>query len=99
MATKLLTSPTGKRQVADDYSLFMTSWINLNIHDWFFHSFSNTDFYTAKWGPGKKDTFKLRKTIFDDEGFAANTETPWSASTAALLFLLSDDPSLLEGPS
>ena len=77
MAEKLLKSQTGARQVAPGYSLFMTSWINLQIHDWFFHNFSDTDPYKLQWGPEKDDIFLLRRTVKDADGFASNTETPW----------------------
>ena len=77
MAEKLLKSQTGARHVAPAYSLFMTSWINLQIHDWFFHEFSATESYKVQWGPKKDDTFVLRKTVKDADGYAANTETPW----------------------
>lgn len=49
----------------------------LQIHDWFFHEFTDDNPWTMKWGPGKKDTFQLRRTIIDKNGHAINTETPW----------------------
>ena len=52
---------------------------HLQIHDWFFHEFSDTESYKVKWGPKADNTFRLRKTIKDAEGYAANTETPWRA--------------------
>lgn len=55
----------------------MSTWINLNIHDWFFHEFADEEPWTLKYGPGKTDTFKLRRTIIDENGHALNTETPW----------------------
>ena len=58
-------------------SLFMSTWISLQIHDWFFHDFTDDEPWTLKYGPGKKDTFKLRRTIIDEDGHALNTETPW----------------------
>ncbi len=57
----------------------MTSWINLQIHDWFFHEFSDTESYKVQWGPRADNTFLLRKTVKDADGYAANTETPWYA--------------------
>ncbi|KAK9836328.1 hypothetical protein WJX81_005572 [Elliptochloris bilobata] len=77
IAEKLLKSQTGKRNVAPDYSLFMTSWINLQIHDWFNHNVTDEDPYKVQWGPNDEDIFKLRKTVFDSEGIADNIETPW----------------------
>jgi hypothetical protein len=47
------------------------------IHDWFFHEFTDDAPWTLKWGPGKKDTFKLKRTIINENGHAINTETPW----------------------
>ncbi|KAK9827996.1 hypothetical protein WJX81_006931 [Elliptochloris bilobata] len=77
VAEKLLKSQTGARSVASGYSLFMTSWINLQIHDWLFHNFSDEDPYKLQWGPNPNDTFLLRRTVFDSEGHAVNIETPW----------------------
>lgn len=78
IAEKLLKSPDGaKRQTADIYNLWMTSWINFNLHDWVFHDHVPEDPYIMRWGPKETDTFKLRRTKFDDEGFSTNTETPW----------------------
>lgn len=34
IAEKLLKSSTGVRATGEPYSLFMTIWINLQIHDW-----------------------------------------------------------------
>ena len=35
IAEKLLKSPTGVRATGEPFSLFMTIWINLQIHDWY----------------------------------------------------------------
>ena len=35
VAEKLLKSPTGVRATGEPYSLFMTIWINMQIHDWY----------------------------------------------------------------
>ena len=55
----------------------MVAFGRLQIHDWFFHEFSDTESYKVKWGPKADNTFLLRKTIKDADGYAANTETPW----------------------
>ena len=50
IAEKLLKSETGDRVTAPEgtYSLFMTAWINLNIHDWFFHEVADADPWTLQ---------------------------------------------------
>ena len=58
-------------------SLFISTWVNVVIHDWFFHEFTDEEPWTLKHGPGEGDTFKLRRTIIDENGHALNTETPW----------------------
>jgi hypothetical protein len=77
VAEKLLKSKGGPRATAPIYNLWMTSWINFNLHDWVFHAHDPQDPYLLRWGPKKGDTFKLRRTKFDEDGFTRNTETPW----------------------
>ena len=50
IAEKLLKSEMGDRVAAPagTYSLFMTAWINLQIHDWFFHNVTDDDPWTLQ---------------------------------------------------
>ena len=55
IAEKLLKSETGARLAAPEgtYSLFMSAWINLNIHDWFFHEVADADPFTLQACPAE----------------------------------------------
>ncbi|KAK9827977.1 hypothetical protein WJX81_003657 [Elliptochloris bilobata] len=78
VAEKLLKTPEGKeRATAPDFSMFLSLWINLQLHDWSFHEVSNDSSWKLQYGPGKDDTFVLRKSYFDEGGHCINTETPW----------------------
>ena len=77
VAEKLLKNRSGKRDTAAPFNMWMTSWINLNLHDWVFHDSVDQDPYTLQWGPKTSDTFELRRTALDSEGFTGNTQTPW----------------------
>ncbi len=78
VAEILLKNTDGHRQTAGIYSMWMTSWINLMLHDWVFHDTVPEDPYKLQWGPDKeKDIFLLKKTVKDAQNFTFNTQTPW----------------------
>lgn len=77
VAERLLRSKDGQRQAAAPFNMWLSSWININLHDWIFHDTVPEDPYTLQWGPSKNDTFRLRRTALDAEGFTTNTQTPW----------------------